>query len=209
MTKNWKYYLYYHNDEHETGEFDQNSPILVCRCGNIFSIFGHFHHVNVCRCQFFGHFHRFQSFSFGHLASVKWITLLQYKTILEYPQQKLLQPKSSSQWPNIPQRWIMKMHSKYFMILSWKKNTVAQTRYNVNRSLWYNINFWRVQLKEWLKEQNLNRGWKLIRCSRFLNCLSEENHWGKRLLWWTIYHNFLLKEREKKKKNGIRVLRIS
>ena len=31
--------------------------------------------VNVCHCQFFGHFHQFQSYSFGHLDSVKWITL--------------------------------------------------------------------------------------------------------------------------------------
>ena len=38
-------------------------------------IFGHIHHVNVRRFQFFGHVHQFRSFSFGHLDSVKWITL--------------------------------------------------------------------------------------------------------------------------------------
>ena len=30
---------------------------------------------NIRRCQFFGHVHRFRSYSFGHLDLVKWITL--------------------------------------------------------------------------------------------------------------------------------------
>ena len=33
-------------------------------------IFGHIHHVNLRRCQFFGHVHQFQSYFFGHLDSV-------------------------------------------------------------------------------------------------------------------------------------------
>ena len=45
------------------------------RCGNIYYIFGHIHHVNVHCCQFFGQVQRFWSYSFGHLDSVKWITL--------------------------------------------------------------------------------------------------------------------------------------
>ena len=46
------------------------SPVNACRCGNIYCIFGHIHHVNV-RCQFLGHVHRFRSYSFGHLDLVK------------------------------------------------------------------------------------------------------------------------------------------
>ena len=46
-------------------------PINVRLCGNIFYIFGHIHHVNVRRCQFFGHVHQFRSYSFGHLDSAK------------------------------------------------------------------------------------------------------------------------------------------
>ena len=30
-------------------------PIHVGRCGNIYYIFGQVHHVNVSRCQLFGH----------------------------------------------------------------------------------------------------------------------------------------------------------
>ena len=37
----------------------------------------HIHHVNVRHFQFFGHVHQFWSYSFGHLDSVKWITLAQ------------------------------------------------------------------------------------------------------------------------------------
>ena len=59
-------------------EFDKKkySTIHVCRCGNIYYIFGQVHHVNVHRCQLFGHVHRFWSYSFGHLDSIKLITLV-------------------------------------------------------------------------------------------------------------------------------------
>ena len=33
--------------------------------------FGHIHHVNVRRCEFFGHIQKFGSYSFSHLESVK------------------------------------------------------------------------------------------------------------------------------------------
>ena len=72
---------YYRNDEHKRVNFTKNfnfgsySPINVRRCGNIYYIFGHIHHVNLRNCQFFGHLPRFWSYSFGHLDSVKWITL--------------------------------------------------------------------------------------------------------------------------------------
>ena len=39
------------------------------------NIFDQVHHVNICHCQLFGHLHRFWSYSFGHLDSVKRITL--------------------------------------------------------------------------------------------------------------------------------------
>ena len=51
-------------------------PVHVHHCGNIYYIFGQVHYVNICRCQLFGHVHQFRSYSFGHLDSVKWITLL-------------------------------------------------------------------------------------------------------------------------------------
>ena len=35
--------------------------------------FGQVQHIDVRRCQFFGHVHRFQSYSFGHLHSVIFI----------------------------------------------------------------------------------------------------------------------------------------
>ena len=52
-------------------DFRSFSPIHVCRCGNIYSIFGQVHHLNIHRCQLFGHVHRFWSYSFRHLDSVK------------------------------------------------------------------------------------------------------------------------------------------
>ena len=66
------------------------STINVCRCGNIYYIFGQVHHVNVCRCQLFGHVHQFRSYSFGHLNSVKWITLFESTTIFKHNFQFLL-----------------------------------------------------------------------------------------------------------------------
>ena len=39
------------------------SPINVHHCGNIYSIFGQVHHVNIRRCQVFGHYHQFLSYS--------------------------------------------------------------------------------------------------------------------------------------------------
>ena len=51
--------------------FQSYSPVIVRRRGNIYYIFGHIHHVNVCRCQFFGYVHQFRSNSFGHLDSIK------------------------------------------------------------------------------------------------------------------------------------------
>ena len=43
------------------------SPIHVLHCDNIYYIFGQVHHVNVRRCQLFGHVHRFRSYSFGQV----------------------------------------------------------------------------------------------------------------------------------------------
>ena len=51
-------------------------PVSVQCCGNVNYISGHIYHVNVCRCQFFGHVHQFWSYSFSHLDSVKWITII-------------------------------------------------------------------------------------------------------------------------------------
>ena len=51
------------------------STINVHHCGNIYYIFGHVQKVNVRGCQFVGLVHQFRSDSFGHLYSVKWITL--------------------------------------------------------------------------------------------------------------------------------------
>ena len=45
--------------------------VNVCHCGNIYYIFGHIHNVNVRRCQCSPFSFKF----FGHLDSVKWITL--------------------------------------------------------------------------------------------------------------------------------------
>ena len=39
--------------------------------------------LNVCRCEFLGHVHKFQSYSFGHPESVKW-TFLVYRSIFDY-----------------------------------------------------------------------------------------------------------------------------
>ena len=53
--------------------------------------FGHIHHINVRCYEFFGHIHKFRSYSFGHLESVKWVFLLSgqdtnlYKTTNEIP----------------------------------------------------------------------------------------------------------------------------
>ena len=38
--------------------------------------FGHIHHVNVHHCEFFGHVHKFWSYSFSHLELVKWTFLI-------------------------------------------------------------------------------------------------------------------------------------
>ena len=62
MTEIQNYYIY---------DLRSYSPIYVSRCGNIYYIFGQVHHVNVRRCQLFGHVHHFGSYSLGHLDSVK------------------------------------------------------------------------------------------------------------------------------------------
>ena len=43
------------------------SPIHVHRCGNIYIIFDQVPHVNVHRCQLFGHIHQFRSSWFGQV----------------------------------------------------------------------------------------------------------------------------------------------
>ena len=55
--------------------FRSLSLFNACRCGNIYSIFGQIHHVNVRRCQLFGYVQQFWSYSFGHLDPVKRIPL--------------------------------------------------------------------------------------------------------------------------------------
>ena len=52
-------------------DFRSFSPIHVRCCGNIYYTFGQVHHVNVHRCQLLDHVHRFRTYSFGHLDSVK------------------------------------------------------------------------------------------------------------------------------------------
>ena len=46
--------------------------------------FSQIHHGNVCCCQLFGHVHRFRSFSFCHLDSVKWSSLLYLDKVLHF-----------------------------------------------------------------------------------------------------------------------------
>ena len=62
-----------HNDKHKRVNLTKKRRQRQTLIMNY--IFGHIHHVNVRRCQFFVHVHRFRSYSIGHLDSVKWITL--------------------------------------------------------------------------------------------------------------------------------------
>ena len=39
----------------------------ICCCGNFFDFFGQVQRIHVRRCQEFGHVHRIQSSSFGHV----------------------------------------------------------------------------------------------------------------------------------------------
>ena len=55
-----KCYAYNELDQ-KIDDFRSYSPINVNRCTNIYSIFSQVHHVNVRRCQFFGHVHQFRS----------------------------------------------------------------------------------------------------------------------------------------------------
>ena len=53
-----------------------DSHVKVRHCGNIYYIFLSSSKVNIHQCKFFGHVHRFWSYSFGHLDSVMWVFLL-------------------------------------------------------------------------------------------------------------------------------------
>ena len=66
------------------------SPINVRHFGNIHSISGQVHYVNVSHCQHFGQVHQFRSYSFGHLDSVKWLTLFVWWQSPDFVISKLL-----------------------------------------------------------------------------------------------------------------------
>ena len=70
---NFTFWSYSHGEVHRCGNIYNNftfrsySHEEFRRCGNIFYFFGQVIHVDVCRCQFFCHVHRFQSCSFGQV----------------------------------------------------------------------------------------------------------------------------------------------
>ena len=78
MTKNWLEFDRKILTTTNFFDFRLYSHVKVRRCGNIYYNFGQIHHINVRRCQFFGHVHHFCLFGHNHLVNliqVKWITL--------------------------------------------------------------------------------------------------------------------------------------